>query len=452
MCRDVLVREFSYKYKGQSQTLREMNGRLTMQPEDLAVFAEICLAQSEVPLAKEDSITLILEENGHSWVYEANSETQSLTNPQGQTEYISLPELLALKWGVTTKVQMQNLLVGNALEATASGQAQLKKAQELQAEGTALLAESDQGLSATDSLAELVNRIGEIQKESVLITAARRVLWVQVCRVQEQLEKFSAAVKSITGSVVKPELIAEISEARETIDAASTRIEQIEEELANLEPIMKWRYAFWWGLGVGVLSIVGYIALRALLSLYDGWVSYLLILGILLVGSAATGLFGKQNQVDTYFSLHDELLDLKTTRRREQKRLKQVLGGQKEEELLEKVKAQHEAELIRAELEYEYDRYSRAWQGRSLKEVQARLKDAQEDLYFLLREPELLDLRNRWQGYWQKRLGFLTQLEPISSKELFWQELAPEGPTDESKTLTSFIVPASAPEIFIVNP
>ena len=450
---------FTYNINGKTNQLHgDTNDQtFSLTAEDLVTLERICFPPgSEHQLTAEDRAELVFSFGGQQlWRYRLNAteEVLELSGEVNGTAYISLTEFIALHWGVASAQQLRNLLVVNKRSPLEFSLDYLNRAQNLSQESHDLLKQTIEALdqqAQAHQLTELTVKIYSCQREQINLNTTRRVLWAQVCRLQEQLEKFQFSMQSIVGSPIKPEQPITVQEARTELDAATQRRQKIEARLAQLFPDKQKRERYYYGVFGGIfflLLLAGPAWLRLELRLA------LAGLGLILFILSLRGMHKTQASFNEYEQLYDELLDQKTVARRARKKLTEALAGEDEKRLWQRVEAQQEADRIRTELEYQLDRYTKAWQQRSIKDVQAKLMDFKERFQNLLEFNGETELSAAWQIYWQKRQSFLAELEPAAYREPFWAEELTCQPDGEGGDciLRELLIPEGAPKFYIVN-
>ncbi|MBO8125984.1 MAG: hypothetical protein H0Z38_01970 [Firmicutes bacterium] len=421
--------EFSYSVAKQTGRFVASPGEPgEMSGADLQVLTSFLFPEeAETRLEPGEFVQIKLGQGGKTlFNYKRTSEEESLEYlgdaPLPET-YVDLSELIALNWGITSRVQLDNFLVVRPRSLTTRGKEYWEKASSLRQEEEALEAETREYLEPEEQRAfvRLKAELAVAQRRVGVLNGTRRLLWSKVCQLQDQLEKFAAATKGITGSPVKPEHLAEVQEAKVEVEKVKERVDWLEAETEKLEPQVKAYSLRLWFLGIGALLAAG-----AILGIVFGFVNLGAALmggtvGLVLAVWALVKVRGFKPDVDRYFELHDELLDRKNQYRKAIKSLKQVLAGEDEEHLWQRARAQEEAQEIRNRLEHSLDSYTKAWQARSSAEAQAEVKALLDRVAALLGQinPEL---NQRWQEHWRLRQGFINELEAVSFREDFWEK------------------------------
>lgn len=450
---------FTYNIDGKTNQIHgKTNSQIfPLTAEDLTYLEQVCFSpESERQLTAEDQVELGFGLAGEEiWRYRLNADEEVLeSEPAAEVNgsaYISLAEFIALHWGVASAQQLKNLLVVNKRSPLKFSLDYLTRGQELVQEGHNLLEQTIEVLDQTSShqLTELSTKIYSYQRAQVNLNTTRRVLWTQVCRLQEQLEKFQLSIQSILGSPIKPEQPLLVKEARTELDTAAKRRQEIEARLAQLYSDKQKRERCYYGIFGGAILLL-FLAGPEWVKL--GLRLVLVGLGLIVFTLSLRGIRKTQAAIDEYEQLYDELLDQKTIVRKAKKKLTEALADEDEEQLWQRVEAQQEADRIRTQLEYQLDRYTKAWQKRSIKDIQAKLMEAKEDFQNLLESGGKKELNAAWQVYWQKRQSFLAELEPATYREPFWtEEVINELDGEEGGILRELLIPDTAPRFYVVN-
>ncbi len=443
---------FQYQIESDSVNIELLpEGPLELSKEDFDLLTKLLYSPDSLALKPEDFVVLrFLEQDGTCWEYRLTAEGEQLLQDKQAPETITdLAHLIAIKWGVTSPIQLHNLLLLNPGEPTQSATSYLNKLTAIEEAIISLTGQSPENLRS-----ELEN-VRSLHRKIAHVNGVRRLLWAKVCQVQEQTEKFAASIQGIIGSPVKPEYIAEFEQKKEQIALLDQQIAELNTKKAELTPEYdRYRRSLsmcWFGIAVVVLTLVAwYLAIgSSVVQLSLG------VVAVLVFAFGGKGYLKTKEGADLYFACQDQLLDTKTELRRAKKELKKHLAGTDEAELIKKFTAQQEADRIRAELDYRLDRYTKAWQNSTPQSFQTQLVEANNRVFTLCEQTFSTEIARKIADHLSARQRLLVEVEAATHRENFFVQRDYDRPQTEKLVdpagLIAILTPPEAPAISFVE-